>query len=349
VAHDARVILTTAMRIFVHEHVAGGGLSGRPLPPTLAREGRAMLEAACADLAAIEGVEVWATLDARSEPFDAPRACRMHRVSERRDAAGLFDALSRAADGVLLIAPELDGDLLRLARRVLGAGGRLLGPEPGAIEAASDKLLLPRLLAAVGVPSVRAAPYAGTAPEGFPLPAVVKPRRGAGSTGVVLLEGGAPMPPPERESIITELAPGLAASVLLILGPRRALALRACEQLLSADGRFSYLGGRLPLPPELEARARPLALAAARAVPGLLGFAGVDLVLDVSGRPDPDDRVIEVNARLTTSYIGLRAHAASNLAAAWLAAVTGGEIPQPAWRAGVIEITAGGAFAVAAA
>jgi tyramine---L-glutamate ligase len=336
------------MRIFVHEHVAGGGLSGQPLHPGLAREGRAMLEAICADLATIESIWVDTTLDARFEPLRVPRSCRVHPVISRREAGEVFDALVRAADGVLLIAPELDGDLPRLARHVEEVGGRLLGAASGAIETASDKLLLPQRLAGGGVASVRTAPYARAIPQGFRLPAVVKPRHGAGSTGVALVEEGAPLPSPERESIITELAPGLAASVLVIIGPRRALALRAGEQVLSGDGRFAYLGGRIPLPPGLEARARTLALAAVRTMPGLHGFAGVDLALDCSGTPPHADRVIEINARLTTSYIGLRAHAATNLAATWLAAVTGEEIPEPAWQQGVTEFTPEGAFARAA-
>ncbi|HEV3003063.1 MAG TPA: ATP-grasp domain-containing protein, partial [Pirellulales bacterium] len=48
------------------------------------------------------------------------------------------------------------------------------------------------------------------------------------------------------------------------------------------------------------------------------GYLGVDLVL---GGPDDgsDDVVIEINPRLTTSYIGLRAACRENLAAAMLA------------------------------
>ena len=38
----------------------------------------------------------------------------------------------------------------------------------------------------------------------------------------------------------------------------------------------------------------------AHALPGLWGFVGVDLILD------PQPRVLEINPRLTTSYVGLR-------------------------------------------
>jgi predicted ATP-grasp superfamily ATP-dependent carboligase len=89
-------------------------------------------------------------------------------------------------------------------------------------------------------------------------------------------------------------------------------------QRLSNDGFFSYLGGSTPLDPDLAARARQVALAAVASLPDPHGYIGVDLVLgensDGSG-----DCIIEINPRLTTSYIGLRASCRENLAAAMLA------------------------------
>ena len=77
---------------------------------------------------------------------------------------------------------------------------------------------------------------------------------------------------------------------------------------MSDDGRFVYLGGSLPLPHALASRATRLAQQAVAALPDPLGYVGVDLVLgaDADGA---DDYVIEINPRLTTSYIGLRAAA----------------------------------------
>jgi hypothetical protein len=62
-----------------------------------------------------------------------------------------------------------------------------------------------------------------------------------------------------------------------------------------------------------------LARAAVETLPEPTGYLGIDLVLG----PDPggaEDMVIEVNPRLTTSYVGLRVAAADgvNLAAAML-------------------------------
>ena len=56
---------------------------------------------------------------------------------------------------------------------------------------------------------------------------------------------------------------------------------------------------------------------------GDAGWLGVDLIL--GNRPDcRDDRVLEVNPRLTTSLVGLSALFASSLVAAMIEAVTGG-------------------------
>jgi len=313
------------MRIFVYEHLTDGGLPQAAISESMRREGLAMLEGIASDLRRLPGVEV-------------------ARLGEHR---GSFDRLALESDGVLVIAPELDGVLSRLSRRVLDAGGRLLGSAPEPIDAACDKLELARRLAERRVPCLPTEAYEPGRIPGCGFPAVIKPRRGAGSTGVRLVRAPEDLLGAAGESgaelIATQLREGIAASVLLIAGPRGILPLRAGEQVLSDDGAFRYLGGRIPLSPRLEARAKRLALRAASSIPGLLGFAGVDLVLDPTGEDSPGDCVVEVNARLTTSYVGLRALAATNLAEHWLRGIHGEFPAAPEWRAGGVRFTPDGA------
>ena len=132
--------------------------------------------------------------------------------------------------------------------------------------------------------------------------------------------------------------PGLAASVAFLIGRSQTVPLVPCEQLLSADGRFAYLGGRLPIAPDLATRATRIATDAVRCVPGLLGYAGVDVVLGDDGR----DWAIEINPRLTTSYVGLRALARFNLAEALLTVVRDEPPPVFAWHHRRIEFTPDG-------
>ena len=101
-----------------------------------------------------------------------------------------------------------------------------------------------------------------------------------------------------------------------------------CRQrrILSEDGRLQYVGGRIPLPAPLAARATRLSDEAVRAVAGLQGYVGVDVVLGPA-RDGSLDAVIEINPRLTTSYVGLRVLTQGNLAEVMLRLVTGQDIP----------------------
>jgi predicted ATP-grasp superfamily ATP-dependent carboligase len=137
--------------------------------------------------------------------------------------------------------------------------------------------------------------------------------------------------------IAQRFVPGVAASVAFLIGPRGATALVPCRQHLSDDGRFTYRGGSLPLPEPLASRARQVASRAVGCVPGLRGYVGVDVVVT-----ENEGWAIEINPRLTTSYIGLRALARFNLAEAMLAAVRGEELQSMEWERGSITFTADG-------
>jgi predicted ATP-grasp superfamily ATP-dependent carboligase len=119
--------------------------------------------------------------------------------------------------------------------------------------------------------------------------------------------------------------PGLPASVSVLTGPGRLHILPACRQLLSDDGQFRYLGGRAPLSADLCRRAESLGRAVAAVLPSAVGYFGIDLVLgdEADGSADV---VIEVNPRLTTSYVGLRRIARMNLAEAMLLAARGEQV-----------------------
>jgi predicted ATP-grasp superfamily ATP-dependent carboligase len=321
-------------KIFVYEHICGGGLAGEPLPPSLRAEGWAMLQAVVEDLAALRWVEVVSMLDARLDGAALP--VPILRAGDRDSARAIFEELAAIADGVLVIAPELGGALAACSRAIVSAGGRHLGPDQESLELAADKLALAEHLGRYGIPAVPAEPCAPG--QTWDRPMVVKPRLGCGSLDITLVAPGAPAPE-IADAIATPLVPGQAASVLAIIGDGGSVLCAPCAQELSQDGRFRYLGGGAPLAPDLSDRAGRLARRALEALPGLRGFAGVDLVL---GRSGEEDRVVEINPRLTTSYVGLRRLALSNLAGSWLDAWCGGEPAPPRWRPGSVSFTPDG-------
>jgi predicted ATP-grasp superfamily ATP-dependent carboligase len=320
------------MQVFISEHITGGGLlSAGDVPGgSLLREGLAMLTALAQDMAGIDDVHVAVTWDHRLPPVMPPQVEVVEAgcLTEERQA---FRRLAAGSDWTVAIAPEFDGILLDRCRGVEDAGGRLLGPRPDLVELAADKHATVEHLAAAGIPAPRGVvlKQGEALPRDFTYPAVLKPRDGAGSQDVRLVGSAdeiACAPWPAR---LEEFCSGHAASVAVLGGRSDIVALEPCRQDLSGDGRFAYRGGSLPLPRAQALRATRLARRVARALPSFIGYVGIDLVLGAAD-DGSNDCVIEVNPRLTTSYVGLRVAAEQNLAAIMLElAKDGSSCPPP--------------------
>jgi predicted ATP-grasp superfamily ATP-dependent carboligase len=245
-------------------------------------------------------------------------SCQVVDVLSRSSHDEELERLAAGADATILIAPEFDGILWKTARRATAGGARLLSPSLEFIRIAADKQRTCESLQAAGVPvpAGRILESDEPLPAEFEYPAIVKPVDGAGSQDTYFVRGLQDPPPAYAwRRRLERYVPGLPASVAMLCGPKGCVALAPCRQRISDDGRLRYLGGELPLAVGLAERAQALAERAVAATPPAVGYVGVDLIL---GRePDgSEDAVIEINPRLTTSYVGLRAAAKSNLAEA---------------------------------
>ncbi len=308
------------MRILVYEYLCGGGYTG-PAAPSLYREGAAMLSALVEDLARSAALEP-CTLLAQRCPLVLPGIGRRF-VPGRDDESSALRALAAECDAALVIAPEDGGILLDRCRWVRAAGCIVLGPTEETIALTADKLALGNHWQQQGVPVPTTCLLESAVTVSRALfPAVVKPRYGAGTEATCFVGTKDELPLRlngiRGEGYVGPLlaqrfAAGRPASVAFLVGPRGTIPLLPAEQTMQRQTKFEYLGGRLPLPGRLGGRATALARRAVAAVTGLLGYVGVDLIL--GERPD-DDVVLEINPRLTTSYIALRAVARTNLAEA---------------------------------
>jgi predicted ATP-grasp superfamily ATP-dependent carboligase len=318
------------MHVLLYEWITGGGLveQASPLPASLLAEGSAMIAALAADFAAIAGCRVSVLRDARlhSPPLAGCEVLEIHSATDLRDE---IERLANAADFSLVIAPEFDGILRQTVQWVRDAGGRALNADDEFIRLTSDKQRTAVVLQAAGVPVPEGRILAADEeklPRDFQYPAVLKPVDGAGSQHTLLVDAASDEPPPYPfPRRLERFVPGRPASVAALCSDAGATTLPACWQHLSADGRFSYHGGSLITDESLNVRARDLAVSALRALPAARGYVGVDLVLGDDPRGD-GDVVIEVNPRLTTSYVGLRAGIQQNMASAMIAIVEGNPV-----------------------
>jgi predicted ATP-grasp superfamily ATP-dependent carboligase len=340
------------MRVFVYEYLSSGALGDTVAAASLRAEGWAMLAAILEDFGGCHGVEMCTLIDARLGAA-VERVCPHITLHFARPGAEeqMFRSLAAEVDFSLVIAPEFDDILAQRCGWVEEVGGHLLGPSASAVRLTGDKRMMYRNWVDRQVPT----PYVVDPPDEYSpvailTPCVCKPRCGAGSQATFLLRNSddliemlASLQSEGRsgETILQAHAPGLPVSAAFLAGAGRLLALPATEQHLSSDGRFRYLGGRLPLEHCLDQRARRLAERAVRAVEGLHGYFGVDLVLGeaIDGSADV---AIEINPRLTTSYVGLRRLARFNLAEALLAIAAGSPPPSWNWRSEPIVFRADG-------
>ncbi|MHB8970409.1 MAG: ATP-grasp domain-containing protein [Pirellulaceae bacterium] len=337
------------MRILLYEYLTGGGLWTEthedPLRHPLLPEGRAMVDAASEDLRRLRDVQLVEFRDARLPPVTGSPAEVVPITSTEDEFQQLADWSDRV-DGVLLIAPEYGGRLLERARWIEQHGGRLLSPDSAFVELATNKTLTAQRLAAAGVavPHARLLQPGQPFPEDFPLPAVLKPNDGVGCLETHFVTDRAEAQRIRAHCRSVQRAEvfcvGLPASVIALCGPRRRLLLPPCRQRISSDGQFHYLGGAYPIGRELVTRACQLAQASLAAMPHTCGFVGVDMILGESSAGS-DDVVLEINPRLTTSYIGLRQVTSANLAAAMLTIQRGGRCPL-FFQSGAVEFEADG-------
>jgi len=106
------------------------------------------------------------------------------------------------------------------------------------------------------------------------------------------------------------------------------------RQHITPGRPFQYLGGEIPLVHPAAGYALELAQAAVALLPGLQGYVGVDLLLSGS-----QAWLIEINPRLTTSYVGLRQVIQLNLAQAIWDACRQARLPARVSLSGRVEFT----------
>ncbi|MGH8728151.1 MAG: ATP-grasp domain-containing protein [Burkholderiales bacterium] len=287
------------MNIFIYEHITGGGMAGFPLPRSLAYEGEAMLRALACDLSRTSGVVLITSRDARLTPLAFPSVLD-------------FERCMREAESVWPIAPETGGALEKISRDTLARGKTLLGSEPETVRICASKLETFSLLDKTGiaaVPTFRAEDSLPLSESGW----IVKPDDGAGCLDTQFCHSreDAVRLAQETGRILQPFVQGEACSLSLLCREGKARLLSCNRQRIELnDGALKFLGCEPASFDDTGGVLSNLASRIADTLPGLWGYCGVDFVQIETGPV-----VVEVNPRLTTSYVGLSAQLGVNVAA----------------------------------
>jgi predicted ATP-grasp superfamily ATP-dependent carboligase len=330
------------LNLLIFEYVSGGGYANTKLSASILSEGYGMLRSLISDCKAA-GHNVTTLLDSRLKEFNPPNeADKIVSVSSSNELSVKLKELSSFVDAIYVIAPESGQVLEKLVENIEFSGGASLNCEINAIKQVSNKMTVYETIRKIGlkVPETVLLDIHEktenikrlTKELGYPL--VFKPLDGVSCGGLSLVKdeediaGAVKKVAHESRNkhfIAQKLIRGKAASACVISTGDKAVAVTLNRQfvtLASPDEESGYYGGAVPFDHSLEKEALRAAERAVEGIGGLKGYVGVDMIL-----ADKDPVVLEVNPRLTTSYVGLRRVANFNPAEAIVDATTKRKLP----------------------
>lgn len=257
----------------------------------------------------------------------ADAAFEVPRVDDPAYAEALRDIAER--NGIGLVVPTIDPELMPLARAAPAFGARVHVSDPDTVAAVRDKLRTAEVLGAAGVPVPRTFTLdrLRAAPDLLSWPVFLKPAGGSASRGLAVVAHPRDLPGEVTEPMIVQdrlSGPEYTVNVFVDRAgrlrtaiPHRRLSVRAGEV---EKGRT-----------ERRADLRAIAEGIAAALPGLVGAACFQVIDDPARGP----QVIEINARFGGGYP--LADAAGATFARWLLEemATGASSAHDDWRDGV--------------
>ena len=265
-----------------------------------------MRDALLRDLAQLPEVEVIVSCDARlPPPLSQQLALQIVEIAPEDDVWQAWSHCIASADAVWPIAPETDGALLRLTALVESQQKILFGSNSDAVKLAGSKYATWLALQAADINVVPT-----YLPENWPGNQaghwVAKPDDGVGCAGIIYFDTTAALTDWLAQGggtghVIQPFMPGIPASISMLCRQRRAWLLSCNRQKVSLHGAsFVYSGSLVNGMAQHWTEFDALAQRIARAIPGLCGYFGVDVLVD-----EGQLQVFEINPRLTTSYVGL--------------------------------------------
>ncbi|HEX9261517.1 MAG TPA: ATP-grasp domain-containing protein [Candidatus Bathyarchaeia archaeon] len=307
------------MQILVYEYVSGGGYAASQIPVSPLAEGYAMLRALVADFKAA-GHFIAIVLDSRLAAFYPPLYvdCTT-KVSSRFESMAAFETGAKAAEAVYVVAPETDGLLESFVQKAEKAGVASLNSDSAAIKTTVNKPLLKEHIKDLRFATPNSLVFhthdsieeiVGDIRKELAFPLIFKPADGVGCSALSVVnderqvESAIAKLSSYSALLVQEFVRGIPASVSVYSTGGEALPVSLNQQNVSLETPetdSSYYGGTIPLDHSSKEKAFSVAKKIVESIGGLRGYIGVDMVLT-----EDKPVVIEVNPRLTTSYIGLR-------------------------------------------
>lgn len=302
-------------------------------------EGKAMFMAVMEDLLQC-GHQIVTVL--REDLSVDHRSVQVHTLKSNKSLILLLKNLASHCDACVLIAPECGGILFEMISAIEDISIQHIGCSSAAVALCANKFQLHQLLIANGITTPETWLHIQDVEVDGPL--VLKPLDGAGSEGIKIYKNLQELaiasivnrPTKLKSMVIQQFVQGIPVSIACLVRRNGSiLFMPSCGQIIGFyQGSLKYEGGWCPLARELHARTERLAKTTLAVVNGIFGWIGIDMILGES--PDgSDDFVIEINPRLTTSYVGIRQLIVPSPVPWWINMENGPLILKDTWSEGV--------------
>ncbi len=296
-----------------------------------------MRDALLRDLSAL-GYIIHTTVDARLTPPQDCNQCSI--VGEQDDVNARWQAEMMDVDAVWLIAPETDGCLTSMTALALDLGKTVIGCDLASIQTFSNKLQTAQLLTQSNIACIPSYTWQHW-PKEIAATWLAKPNDGVGCDDTFVFDSAEKLQSwcqaldePGRY-IIQPYLSGEAASMACIMHQGHAHVLSCNSQEIVIENNQLRLDGCIVNGMKQHwVKFEMLAKQIARLLPNdLTAYMGVDVIVNANGVT-----VVEINPRLTTSYVALARATAHNPAALILQLMTQPNATMPIIEKNVVEV-----------
>jgi len=307
--------MTFIMRLLVFEFITGGGLVNEPLPDSLAQEGNMMRAALLQDLESIKDVSLIVLNDLRISEPEINSGILLH-IEPGINLQSYLSDIKESYDVVWLIAPETECILLNWNDFFIQQNKPMCLSASDALALCQNKLQTVEHLQRANISCVPSQSYDSfVARESGEW--VLKPMDSVACEQVYLLR---------KKQDWIECLKQLSKVSTYLLQPYidgRAMSLSAlfyageatlicCNQqnLSLIQNQFQLTECIVNVQQDRRGEYQALCSEIAAAIPGLWGYIGIDFIETEMG----EMFILEINPRLTTSYVGIRAATGLNVA-----------------------------------
>ena len=326
----------TIKKIFVCEFITAGGFNHADLTENLVREGELMRDALLRDLSHLPYYTT-TTVDAR---LSKPPHCHDYiEINADDDVWQIWAQQISQADAVWLIAPETDGLLKKLTQLAVLQGKLVLGCGLASIEIFTLKMASYLALTNAKIPTISTYNFQNWLNMDGKW--VVKPDDGAGCSETLYFEQAHAITDwflthnKANTHVIQPYIEGIAASISCVMHDGFAHMLSCNKQLIAMENcAFNYAGSQINGMQHYWDAFELLAQKIAECNMDLNGYIGIDVIIT----PDDEIVVVEINPRLTTSYVGLAQATGQNPAALMMNTLTQADFKWPALQRQMVDI-----------